>query len=238
MAIVAKAPAIVRERAAVQRRWLEFLTFARRYQSPQWIFRGQRQTWTLKPTVGRQKNYELSREIQVFNEFKRLARPLANQDRLYDDWDWLFVSQHHGLPTRLLDWTTNPLVAAYFASQPSARDKREGEVIAVRVSDIGLFSTDELEEGPFALEETKFIYPTAVAPRISTQRGLFSVHAEPEKSWRLRDKTVRFNVQPGDKATFLRNLHGLGVDAAMIMADLDGLAANLAWRYDSGRPIQ
>lgn len=218
-------------------RWSQFLDFARGHQAPQWIFRGQPQKWPLKPTVGRTTTYDLAKELQIINEFKRLAQPFITQSGLLTDWDWLFVAQHHGLPTRLLDWTTNPLVAAYFACQPSPREKRQGQIIAVKVADVGLIPQAEFEAGPFSISKPRFLYPTAVAARISAQRGLFSVHPEPSKNWILRDKTERFEIEPVDKAFFLRSLHGFGVDAAMIMADMDGLAANIAWRYKSGRPI-
>lgn len=220
------------------RRWDELLQFFRRHQPPLWLFRGQRQHWALRPSIGRSPDYDPAREIQLFNEFKRLSSPMVDRSQLSDDWDWLFVAQHHGLRTRLLDWTTNPLVAAFFACQPSPKGKRHGEIIAVRVDDVGLLSTAEMQKGPFAISRTGFLYPSIVAPRIASQKGLFSIHSQPDHNWILRSKTDRFSIQAEDKAAFLSWLYGLGVDAAMIRADLDGVAANLSWRYDTGRPIQ
>jgi hypothetical protein len=234
--VLAKSPAaFIKERLERHRRWDDLLRFARRHPAPRWIFRGQGQHYSLKPSVGRTERYSAIRELQLFNEFKRLANPMINRSQIASDWDWLFLAQHHGLPTRLLDWTTNPLIAAYFACEPSPKGKVNGEIIAVEIGKIGLFDQDELENGPFGIGSTQFVFPTVVAPRIASQRGLFSVHHTPSKNWILRDKTVRHVIKAGDKGEFRDLLFGLGVDSAMVMADLDGTAANLAWRYKSGR---
>ena len=225
------------ERIARLRRWDDLLRFARRHPTPQWVFRGQLGPWSLKPSVGRAKNYDQSRELQLFNEFKRVGNPLVDRSQLNSDWDWLFLAQHHGLPTRLLDWTSNPLIAIYFACLPSPREKRDGKVIAVDVADVGLFSEGGTGGDPFGIVETKFMLPTVVAPRIAAQKGLFSVHHSPATSWRLRGKTEPITILSDDKATFREFLFGMGVDAATVMADLDGISTNLAWRYNLGRPL-
>jgi hypothetical protein len=81
-------------------------------------FRGDQQTYPLLPSLYRNHSASWAYDEENLNErFKVRATPFQ-PDRVETDWDWYFLGQHHSLPTRLLDWTENALVAAYFAISP------------------------------------------------------------------------------------------------------------------------
>ena len=90
----------------------------------EWIFRGQKEfEWDLIPRIDRTefKNYRVFRvpiwrrekhERRLLVDFQKGARPHVVVDSM-NWWEWLAIAQHHGLGTRLLDWTANPLAALF-----------------------------------------------------------------------------------------------------------------------------
>jgi hypothetical protein len=89
-------------------------------QAPHWVFRGQSDSqWELLSSIERAVGTRLhicEAEARLLSQFKSRAHLLtSNLPVENDDLEWLALMQHHGCPTRLLDFTASPYVALYFA---------------------------------------------------------------------------------------------------------------------------
>lgn len=130
-------------------------------------YRGQAQDWPLIPSIGRFETEMglLSFEEDLINKLMQYGYPFF-KDNVSTYSDWILHAQHYGLPTRMLDFTTNPLKGLYFAVEDESN------------TDGIVWSFDEFGEVGFpALESNKIVFyaPTHVNPRIIAQESIFAV---------------------------------------------------------------
>ena len=172
-------------------------------------FRGQAcESWDLKPKLYRRDDIALEqvlREEEEFrHEFERRGIQLIDDERFpKTDFEWYFLMQHYGAPTRLLDWTDGALMGLYFAvahrfSKSDPDGKKDAAVWALDPEWLNkrTFTKKDDMEGvalpewgaalkclPEKFEDKKLrrkyplaIDPTHVARRLAVQRSRFTIH--------------------------------------------------------------
>ncbi len=203
------------------------------------MFRGHADiTWTLLPSVGRGPYVAKSRETYeaaLFKIFRREAYGYLAATPA-DDWEWLASAQHHGLPTRLLDWTHNPWRRS-ISRWPDAN--ADGQIFALRAL---VSESEQRPASPFGCDSPVKYYPNIVTPRIRAQEGLFIACAKLEtpldrtlrNNWRIEG----FKVPKVSEPRLRYQLFRMGIHASSLFPDVDGLVERIKWQLGVASPFQ
>ena len=238
----------------------EFLTYLSANVPPDgdhW-FRGHASDgWDLSASVFRTQGRRDNEAVMLKRFIQEARRHLPNVPVQW--WDWVFLAQHHQVPTRLLDWSESPLVGLYFAAldhfdidgdpkstrdgrvwiiQPTAMNNKMGFKFQKR--DIPLFGLDqELDRySPFDGDEHDLPPIAGLAARsfnrISTQWGTFTVCNTPSPLDLLPDHQeflASVVVPQHAKPTIRQQLARLGIEDRTIYMDLFRLGQKLGVAY-------
>lgn len=204
------------------------------------IYRGHTEAnWQLLPKIARPDIFNgidfLIKEQSIIQEFRRMAIP--HDQRIFDfsDWDILALAQHYGLPTRLLDWTSNPLVALWFAFKDENCESGNRCVWGFRADD----HLAKLEDKPFDQPRTMAFRPNHITERIINQGGWFTIHkfiktektfVKIEENKSLIPNIAKFVFSDKLRREVLNTLDTLGVNYYSMFPDLEGLSKYLEWK--------
>jgi len=208
-------------------------------------WRGQVRQWPLVPSVHRREREGVAEE-KLVSMFRHKARtrgaPVLEDETI----NWLMVMQHHGAPTRLLDWSESALVAAYFTCDDLSQKDETACLVALFPSVLNKYHLEhegvpscthpviralanaawKKKEGPIVAAFT----PLEFDRRMMVQHTVFTIHRDVTPLGELAnagDYVAILKIMPSAKVEIRKRVLQFGMRRGLLFPDLDNLATEL-----------
>lgn len=195
--------------------------------------------YKLIPSIGRERKISLDALIRIergmLRQFKLRAIPFLNYHP-ENDWEWLMLGQHHGMSTRLLDWTSNPLTALYFAC--TGETNVDGAIYSI--SNIPTLLELEESPSPFDIDSDYMIIPPHISPRVAAQSSWFSASKNPlvPLEGTIEKPIVKYIISSKRKFAIRSSLAiKFGAGPSSLFPGLDGLCEQIALETNTFKSI-
>jgi hypothetical protein len=215
------------------------------YQNSQHIYRGLAdETFDLTSSASRffgasSSSATTQRERTLLNQFKRHAyhHSLDLDVDLNNDMELMMLAQHYGLPTRLIDFSMNPLIALYFACRELHESDGRLWILA------GFKGASKLKSSPWDISKPVKFIPPVVKHRLSSQSGVFVIPPSSNEALETIITSHQYPAQTGEKinkglysikidhsakGTLLDELDKSGVSEMTLFPGLDSVAKRAA----------
>ncbi len=211
------------------------------------IYRGQSHKQGLLPGVarGESRSNTTNTERRMLEQLRLQAGSLISSNSM-SDLELMMLAQHHGLKTRLLDWSTSPLVALWFACQ-DANPKSDSYVYSLECDE--LIVAQKSITDPFDLSKTVVFQPAVNNNRMAAQSGWFSLHhfSEGDRQFVALEANkhikegalIEYYISKKVRQLIVHQLDALGFHHKSMYPDLSGLCDYINHTYSYAfRPVK
>ena len=202
------------------------------------LFRGQNMDWPLIPQIGRVSLHKARarEEEYMLRDFFTYARSHLRKEDL-TKLEKLSIAQHYGVPTRLLDWTEDPLTALYFATNDGPKSIASGVVWTFSFEiNHPIILNPSRNFDPFQDNQFWAYRPDHLITRQYSQSAWFTIHPLTQRKGKYLDfeeiddasiRVDKFIIPPSGKGFIAGVLRDFGINKYSIFGDLDSLGQSV-----------